>query len=507
MTALGPEAADNERWRFDLGSHVLFAPDTADGPADGIHFWRTSHQHEIAHWVRWQSSSVGLVITLLRRARAVTALEQLDRLNMVGRQRVVDLAKQRPLWSYATGYEPKVVDESFGLSGQMWLDMRFLEQSLLDSSDGLSAEWPADAAVGPALSDAWRGAVSFLPTAPHAGNTIADHLFVELPGAAIDSGFRPDARLTTRAIWESACTLDELDVADHAGQEEDSYEHRRLVDAKVESDAYGFALRVASGLAGTVSSRLFRLIAWLATDPPLPFLQPFNGHIRWSEFHPPYRFMRLYAAVRDHSRLRKVPPRADLYEFADDLLRAAKLERANWPTTPVRPGIYTREGDRTVALHDWTVDYDTHPGFSNKYVGSLNMLVKASLALRAAFLESPSKIVYPNVDTAFFADQEIVSWIRDVSSAQSLLQPLVQDFSNGLFSGGIDPETGSGLISDRQMTNYVASVLVRESLDALITGMPVRRSQFPRNCREWGLGQPTAMEMLLLENYVVATEW
>lgn len=173
-------------------------------------------------------------MTLLRRARAITALNTLNRLNRRGREYVVDLVKQRPLWSYAAGYDTRLAaefDDQFALSGQMWLDMRFLEQALIESPDGMSAVWPADAAVGPAQSDTWRAAESFLPTVPHPENDIADHFFVEAPGAATRSGFRPDPRLTTRAIWESACTLDELDPNDLCGDYEDDYtDRRRLVD-------------------------------------------------------------------------------------------------------------------------------------------------------------------------------------------------------------------------------------------------------------------------------------
>ncbi|WP_149483047.1 hypothetical protein [Mycolicibacterium sp. P1-18] len=397
-------------------------------------------------------------------------------------------------------------DESFGLSGQMWLDMQFLGQTLLDSSTGVSADWPADAAAGPALSDAWRAAESFLPMAPHVGNEIADQLFTELPSAALGSGFRPDPRLTTRAIWESACTLDELDV-EAPDRAHDRNDHRRLVDIKIKSDAYGLALRVAANLAGSLSSPLFRLITWLATDPPVPFLTPFGGEIRWSAFHPPYRFMRLYSAVRDHRRFRKFPFAADLYEFSDDLLQAAGLERANWPTTPVTNPLLTREGDRNVAVHDWAADYELHPGSSQKHAGSLNMLAKASLALRAAYVDAPRSFVYPKIDTLYFSVKDYDSWVFDTQAAHSLLQPFALDFKDGLHSGGFFPDGDLARLSKTHLTNYVTSLLFRESLEALIRGTTARRNHLPREFREWGLGQATPIEQLLLGNYVVEIDW
>lgn len=509
MTVSSPKAADNERWRFDLSSHILFAPDAAQGPTDGRLFWLTSYQHEIAHWVRWQSSSIGLAVTLLRRARAITALNTLNRLNRRGREYVVDLVKQRPLWSYSAGYDPMLVakfDDQFALAGQMWLDMRFLEESLIESSDGMSAVWPADAAVGPALSDAWRAAESFLPTMPHPENDIADHFFVEAPGAAKHNGLHPDPRLTTRAIWESACTLDELDADDLRGDYEDDHaDRRRLIDSKLQSDAYGFALRVAYDFAGTLCPRLFGLIAWLATDPPLPFFPPFGGEIRWSKFHPPYRFLRLYAAVRDRQAFRTMPDSVDVCEFADDLLRAANLERANWPTTQVRRSVLTIEANQPVPLYDWAADYDSCPAASQKTVGSLNMLVKASMALRATFREAPSKFVYPHIAAFYMPGEDSKHWELDSHKANGLLIPLAMDFRDGVHSHISADKVP--MVSNKHGTEYVASLLLRESLDSFIEGRPMRRSQLPREFRDWRLGQPRPTEQHLLAGYDVAIDW
>lgn len=493
----------SDRWRLDLESHVLFAPELADGPEDGRYFWSTSFQHEVGHWVRWQSSSIGLLLSLLRRARTITACNSLNRLTDKGRAWIIDFVKARPLWSYAAGYEPNLVDPDFALSGQMWLDMLCLESLLLDSADGIVGTWPGDAAVGPALSDAWRAAESFPMMATHPGNSFADHFFSELP---TEVALRtPDRRLTTRSIWESACSLDELSIHPH-GQDADIPDHRWMLRAKLKSDRYGFAVRIAQELTGPVSAKLFGLVAWLATDPPLPFLHT-QEPIRWSDFSPPYRFMRLYSALGANPVLRDPPSDHGVYEFADDLLRAAGLSRAQWPETPIRDEIWGIEKDRLVPTRDMRLDFHSHPKAGQRFVGSLNMLVKASLALRAVFAEMPSKYAYPHIDDIYMSNGDGQDLIYRANSVRSLLVPLAMDFKDGLHQGGMDPATLAPIISRQDVVDYIAGVYFRASLDSFIKGEDVRVSMLPRHFRGLTAEAPGIMERILRGNMDIYLDW
>lgn len=487
-----------ERWRLDLDSHILFAPASAEGPGDGRYFWLTSYQHEVAHWVRWQSSSIGLLLTLLRRAQVITAANTLSNLTERGRELVLDLRHTRPLWSFRTGFEPELISHDFALAGQMWLDMKFLNHALIDSGDWRCEEWVADDAIGPALSDAWRAAESFPCMAAHPGNEVADHQFIETPTDAARNYVRIDQRLTTRAIWESACTLDEVATDDYGASADDLTEHLRLVRAKLESDRYGFALKVAQGMVGSVSAPLFRLVAWLATDPPLPFLEPEGDALRWSHFSPPYRFMRLYAAIRDSPSLQQVPNETSIYDFAEDLLDRAKLQRAVWPKGTVELGILGVERGREVSVYEALPDFELFPGSTQKFVGSLNMLTKSSLALRMSYCDSPSKFVYPSSSDLYTSRGEICDGMKDAQTLWSLLVPLAMDFADGLHQGGFDPQSGAPVVRAEHMTEYVGSVLMRESLEALIEGRAVRWKSLPRAFRAaLSTKYPTLAERIL----------
>ncbi|MCX4598446.1 hypothetical protein OG819_55950 [Streptomyces sp. NBC_01549] len=141
-------------WHLDLRSHILFSPDRFESDEDARDFWHATYQHEIAHWVRYQTSSIGLLLVLLQRARAITAQRAIQEVPDRMRDQIVERFRAgHPLWSYESGYDPSMAGSEFALMGQIWLDLRFTYEALLDFENLRGVRWRAADAVGNAISD------------------------------------------------------------------------------------------------------------------------------------------------------------------------------------------------------------------------------------------------------------------------------------------------------------------------------------------------------------------
>lgn len=470
-----------EPWRLDLDSHILFSP-LRRNELSTNRFTMSSYVHEKAHWIRWQGSSIGLLLTLVRRARAIIALRAFGRLSHERRTKLRESSAYRAIWTFETAYEPDFISPDFALDGQAWLDLHYLEGRLLDGPRIAPPSWPGVASLAPALSNAWRAAQSFPDLLPHPDDSHADHMFDE-PGALLnDVDASYEETLTTRAIWECACIFDELALSRSYGTG-DAEEHQRLMLAKLDSQRNRPALQVAAqATGGVVNPSLFQVVTWIATDPPLPFIKPLSNPLSWNQVSPAHRFVQLHKTIEENTRFQSLPSAQALEEFAEDLAKEAHVPRLSWPATatgePVE--IVVGMGERLRQVIPSVPDFGSEPGAGQPIVASLNMLVRASLSLRATMAEAVEILAFPAPGLIVVGDKTNASDVTKGTIVATLLDPLAQDFVDDLYQCIAG---GDYIVSRENLSSYIASVYMCARVNSLVTGRPLRTEGLPRKFR------------------------
>ncbi|MFE7236387.1 hypothetical protein ACFVAF_38475 [Streptomyces sp. NPDC057596] len=444
-------------WHLDLRSHILFSPDRYESDPDARDFWNATYQHEIAHWIRYQTSSIGLLLVLLQRARAITAQQAIQELPGRTRDQIIQRFRAgHPLWSFASGYDPSVAGAEFALMGQFWLDLRFTYEVLFDFEKLSGIRWHAADAVGSAISDAWRAAESFSGMAMHPGNEIADGLLHGRVRPVVVNGHH----LTTRSLWESASTLDELRPK-WTPDDNNFSELSKLVRYKLDEPVYGGAWKVANQLcqAGT-TPEMFLVVVHIATNPALPYWGSPITRLDWDDLYPPSRFLRIYELIARNMYLHDIVGRGreeDLAQLLELITRQAGVQYAD-PITHAEPGL------------------DSHPAANQHLVGDLNAVIRSSLYLRHHWSESPSRFILPSTSQAYaMADggKDEIDRLRLVSSAA---EPPLMQFADGLWSGPF--------FHDRHPA-FLLNAWAHNTLDALITGGdPEDQSYLPAQARQ-----------------------
>ena len=357
-----------------------------------------------------------------------------------------------PLWSFESGYDPSVAGDDFALMGQSWLDLRFTYQALFDIEQLKGVRWhPADA-VGSALSDAWRAAESFSGMTTHPGNEIADGLLHGRVRSVVVNGHH----LTTRLLWESASTLDELRPS--TSMDDGNFaELSKLVHYKLDEPAYGGAWKVANQLCrGGTTPELFQVVVHIATHPALPYWGWPVTRLALGRPVPTDPVPKdLWVDRPEHVPARHRGGRrgGDLAEVLELIPRQAGVRYAE-PITHADPGL------------------DSHPAANQHLVGDLNAVIRNSLFLRHHWSESPSRFILPSTSQAYaMADGGRDDFDR-LSLIASAAQPPLAQFADGLWSGTFFRETGPA---------FLLNAWAHNTLDALITGAIRRISRTSRH--------------------------
>ncbi|MFI5801115.1 hypothetical protein [Streptomyces sp. NPDC051677] len=361
-----------------------------------------------------------------------------------------------PVWSFEFGYDPSVAGAEFALMGQFWLDLRFTYQAIFDFEKLSEVRWHAADAVGSAISDAWRAAESFTGMTMHPGNEIADGLLRGRVRPIVVNGHH----LTTRSLWESASTLDELRSG--CDSDDDNFaELSQLVRYKLDEPVYGGAWKVANQLcrAGT-TPEMFLVAVHIATNPALPFWSSPVTRLDWDDLYPPSRFLRIYEFIARNMYLHDIVGRGQ----EDDLSQVLKLLSSQAGVPYADPIGYSE------------LDLDSHPAASQHLVGDLNTVIRKSLYLRHHWSESPSRFILPNTSQVYTMDdggKDEIDRLRLVSSAA---EPPLMQFADGLWSGPF--------FKDR-LSAFLLNAWARNTLDALITGGDLEdQSYLPAQARQ-----------------------
>lgn len=446
-------------WHLDLRSHILFSPDRYESDEDARDFWNATYQHEIAHWVRYQTSSIGLLLVLLQRARAITAQRAILELPDHMRDQVVERFRAgHPLWSFESGHDPSVAGDEFALMGQIWLDLRFTYEALLDMENLRGVRWHAADAVGSAISDAWRAAEAFSGMTEHPGNEIADGLLHGRMRPIVVNGHH----LTTRSLWESASTLDEL--RPKWGADADNFvELSRLVRYKMDEPVYGGAWKAANQLCQTgTTPEMFLLVVHIATNPALPYWGSPVTRLHWDDLYPPSRFLRIYEFIARNMYLHDIladGQEEGIAQVLDLIPRKAGVGYAA-PITHAEP------------------DLDSHPAADQHLVGDLNAVIRSSLYLRHHWSESPSRFILPSTSHVYAMADGGKDEIDRLSLVWSAAHPPLMQFTDGLWSGPLFHE---------RRPAFLLNAWAHNTLDTLITGGdPEDQSYLPEQARRDG---------------------
>lgn len=448
-------------WYLDLRSHIMFSRDKLEGSDIARGFWKAAYLHETAHWMRYQSSTIGLLLTLLQRAKAITAMRAISELPRLLR---VDLIRRlrsgTPVWSTERGFDPNHLGEDFALMGQSWLDLQVVFTLLFDANgiDGIA--WQYDEALGCALSDAWRAAASFPGMLPHPGNAVADHLCRDFPKLSPQTG----RTITTRSLWECASTLDELRT--NGLTADDQSQLAELVRYKLDEPEYGAPWAWANGqCVGGTTPDMFQLVVHLAMNPPLPFWDPAVTAMSWEDLYPPARFARLYRTVAENSFLHET--------VVSSRVPAGLLEEiASLSSVPV---------GRVPGVPDF--DVSLHPAVAQPTTGGHNAVVKNALTLSHLLDESPLEAVWPTIESVHVHDgEDWGKWLATMQSRTRFAAPILMSFADGHYSAGlVEP-----VLSDVDMASFVRGAWGFGVLDELIQGRPSAAAEqlfIPRDLR------------------------
>jgi hypothetical protein len=442
-------------WRVDLRSHVLFADQPFEGGEQSRDFWLATYRHETAHWVRYQTSSIGLLLTLLLRARAVTGQRALNVLPRDARSRVMRQSLTgTPIWHFGGGFNAEFAGHGFALQGQAWLDLEYAYQLLFDI-DTVHMRWSPLEALNSAISDAWRAAASFPGATAHPGNHVADHLVLGAPARVTFRG----TSLTTRSLWECASTIDELwfDSRPDAATQRDL---ERLVGFKLADAVYGGPWLAAKSLCGSaLTHEAFLALIHIAANPELPFWTNDMRPFQWDDIYPPTRFLVALRCLADKPQLIPLCGNTgeQLDEFVFRLCRDAGLSYA-------RP------------LAEGALALDEHPGLNQPVVGDLNAVVRAGLFLRSAWSGSLRRAVFPAFPSVYRSrgDEESMRLTQLVHAASL---PILMDFEDGLYA--------SSLLTEQQQGAFCLHAWGHNALDGWIRGNPTGSQQdyLPRQTR------------------------
>ncbi|MCX4598444.1 hypothetical protein OG819_55940 [Streptomyces sp. NBC_01549] len=293
----------------------------------------------------------------------------------------------------------------------------------------------------------------------HPGNEIADGLLRGRVRPVVVDG----VHLTTRSLWESASTLDELRPKWNANAS-NLVELSKLVRYKLDEPVYGDAWKVANQLcrAGT-TPEMFLVVVHIATNPALPYWGSPITRLQWEDLYPPSRFLRIYEFIARNMYLHDFPGLGQeegiAYVF-DQIPRKAGVSYAG-PITHAEPGL------------------DSHPAANQHLVGDLNAVIRCGLYLRHHWSESPFSFVFPSTSHVSAMADGGKGEIDHLRLVWSAAHPPLMQFTDGLWTGP--------LFHDR-CPAFLLNAWAHNTLDALITGGdPGDQSYLPEQSRQDGV--------------------
>ncbi|MEU4383354.1 hypothetical protein [Micromonospora echinofusca] len=243
--------------------------------------WHYRYLHESSHWARYHGSSVGVLLTLLRRTRDSLATYLLSQLSP---------AEQAAAAAARAGGEPLLSLQGGALAGtdldslsQDWIDLLSTYQMLIDPGPSV-VEMMTREGMARALTVTWQqsaGEGMFPGTVPDVIVT-GRGTCVQVDGAL----------LTTRLLFECAAVLDELYPQALGALRPFTDPSLMRMLGHTLSGEYGIPYRLAERLAGRyIGPDVVHALIDFALNPVVPGLHPGGAVIKWAELDPPTRFL------------------------------------------------------------------------------------------------------------------------------------------------------------------------------------------------------------------------
>jgi hypothetical protein len=400
--------------------------------------------HEMSHWIRFQGSTIGLLLHHLRIARDSTGLGALISLNSTGRARIDARRREsRPVWSYAEGFT-KAIGERFGLSGQFWLDIDLTRRFIFDAAEAMTdaGRVPINDVIRASLADAWQYTSRFAGYVNYPDNLVAEAMFtgdvsiLQLPGYG---------HITTRILWECASTIDEVRTLRSISPPDPEALQGALV--RLDSSPYGTPWRWAKRLCGEdlKLSTLLQIIDF-AMNPPLVALDPLVGGVSWDELYPPHRFYAACVYLASNPYL--LPPSWGRLTTRREILGFRQL---------LEEGTGLRYGQDPVGPFDSKVLAATFDPGPLSYLGAL---VWSSHNLLDVRFTDPARLIDRFRDEIFYL--EPTQSFEDFLDDQAKYVPLVTVFR--------DDMQRSNLITNDEALAYLSSCVASAELEHFLTG-------------------------------------
>lgn len=297
MTVHSPHLRNSSGAELNLRSQILFQDQTRTRTSDlvtAVGSWHKTYVHESSHWARYHGSTVGILLSLLRRTRDQLAAYTISRLS---RQQTVALHERRSSGLLFLSYKryPQHTDGELRYNELDWLNLYYSYYVLLDS-EGLTefdfTTWDMRAALENSLQDTWRQSAGVEMVARPEDAPVS----VTGPLRFVHTSEGP---LTTRLLFECAAVIDELFQFEGA--------FMRLTDPTLReflleemSGEYGLPWRLASVLAGRdLGGSVVLALIDFALNPVVPGLTSADPSVNWRELYPPYRFAAAAKAMAD----------------------------------------------------------------------------------------------------------------------------------------------------------------------------------------------------------------
>ena len=247
--------------------------------------------HESGHWARFNGSSLGILLTFMRRTRDLAAARLLQSLDRTQHARLADLRQSgTPLFATGRFAAADHVDPQIAYLATSWFDLYHAYRMMLGSPSNSITDVPNPvAALDSAVFSTWyqsagRGMLPFEPG-----------VAVEGPASII---VFDGIQLTTRHLLENAAVCDEFypnSIGALKGVRDATWT-RRL--GKQWDAGYGLPHRLASTIAGRHldPSTTLTLIDF-ALNPQVPGLTHGAQTVAFDDLYPPARFVRAAHAI------------------------------------------------------------------------------------------------------------------------------------------------------------------------------------------------------------------
>ncbi|GAA3654057.1 hypothetical protein ACG5V6_22960 [Streptomyces chitinivorans] len=288
MTVHSPRLRNSSGAELNLRSQILFQEPTRTHTKDlvtAVASWHKTYVHESSHWARYHGSTVGILLSLLRRSRDQLAAYAISHMSQ---RQTVDLHEHRssgvPFLSFKR--YPQHAGGELKYNELDWLNLYYTYYVLLDP-EGLTefdaTTWDTRAAFENSLEDTWRQS---------AGVEMAERsedarVSVTGPLKLVHTSEGP---LTTRTLFECAAVIDELFQFEGAFLRTADPTLRELLVEEM-SGEYGLPWRLACALAGRdLGGSVVLTLIDFALNPVVPGLTSADPSVDWRELYPPYRF-------------------------------------------------------------------------------------------------------------------------------------------------------------------------------------------------------------------------